>query len=70
MDWLAADRVAIELMGIDFAKVGYLNYCAQTGSGIADLTRIEIIGEKLNNHIKSYKLSDNINAQTIWMNPV
>ena len=22
-DWLAADRVAVELMGIDFAKVGY-----------------------------------------------
>ena len=22
-DWLAADRVAVELMGIDYAKVGY-----------------------------------------------
>jgi uncharacterized protein (DUF362 family) len=29
-DWLAADRVGIELMGIDFANVGYLNYCAQS----------------------------------------
>ena len=27
-DWLSADRVAVELMGIDFAKIGYLNYCA------------------------------------------
>jgi uncharacterized protein (DUF362 family) len=69
-DWLAADRVGIELMGIDFSKVGYLNFCAQAGSGIADLNHIEIIGEKLSDHIKPYKLNDNINAQLVWMNPV
>jgi uncharacterized protein (DUF362 family) len=69
-DWLAADRVGIELMGIDFAKVGYLNFCAQTGSGVADLSHIEIIGEKLTDHIKSYKLNKNIDAQLVWMNPV
>jgi len=70
IDWLAVDRVAVELMGIDFAKVGYLNFCAQTGSGIADLSKIEIIGETLNDHKRSYKLNDNINSQLIWMNPV
>jgi len=69
-DWLAADRVAIELMGIDFAKVGYLNFCAQTGGGIADLNRIEIIGESLKDHIRTYQLHRNINSQLIWMNPV
>jgi uncharacterized protein (DUF362 family) len=69
-DWLAADRVGIELMGIDFAKIGYLNFCAQTGSGIADLNKIEIIGETISNHIKTYKLNDNINSQLVWMNPV
>ena len=68
-DWLAADRVAVELMGIDFAKVGYLNYCANAGKGVADLKNIRIIGESINNHIKSYKLSDNINEQLVWMNP-
>jgi uncharacterized protein (DUF362 family) len=70
IDWLSADRVAVELMGIDFAKVGYLNFCAQTGSGVADLKRIEIIGEAINNHKKSYRLNDNIDSQLIWMNPV
>jgi len=69
-DWLAADRVAIELMGIDFANVGYLNFCNQTGMGIGDLNKIEIIGETLSNHIKHYKLNDNIEKQLIWMNPV
>jgi uncharacterized protein (DUF362 family) len=69
-DWLAADRVGIELMGIDFAKVGYLSFCAQTGMGVGDLSKIEIVGEPINSHKRTYKLSDNINAQLIWMNPV
>ncbi len=68
-DWLAADRVAVELMGIDFAKIGYLNYCAQTGSGIADLNKIEIVGESISKHIKPYKLHDNVEKQLIWMKP-
>jgi uncharacterized protein (DUF362 family) len=70
LDWLAADRVGIELMGIDFAKVGYLNYCAQTGRGTADLSKINVIGEQLAYHIKPYKLSDNIEKQLVWMNAV
>ena len=69
-DWLAADRVGVELMGIDFARIGYLNYCAETGLGVSDLSKIEIIGEKLTNHIKTYKLSDNIDAQMIWKEKV
>ena len=70
LDWLATDRVGIELMGIDFAKVGYLNYCAQAGLGTADLNKIKITGETIESHKKSYKLSDNIDKQLVWMNPV
>jgi uncharacterized protein (DUF362 family) len=69
-DWLAADRVAVELMGIDFAKVGYLNYCAKTGLGVADLNRIEIVGESISSHIRQYRLHDNIEKQLIWMKPL
>jgi len=69
-NWFAADRVGVELMGIDFAKMGYLNYCAQTGLGVADLNRIEIVGESIKNHIKPYKLHENIEQQLIWMKPV
>ncbi len=68
-DWLATDRVAVELMGIDFAKIGYLNYCATAGRGVADLSSIEIIGEQLKDHIRTYKLSDSLEQQLIWMNP-
>jgi uncharacterized protein (DUF362 family) len=69
-DWLAADRVAVELMGIDFGKIGYLNYCAQTGLGEADLRNIHIVGESISSHIRHYKLHENIEQQLIWMKPV
>ena len=65
-DWLAADRLAVALMGIDFANVGYLNYCADAGLGEADLKRIEVLGEPVARHVKSYKLADNIAKQLVW----
>jgi len=68
-DWLAADRVGVELMGIDFAKVGYLNYCGEAKLGETDLKKIEIVGEPLNRHIKTYRLANNIEEQLIWMQP-
>jgi len=67
LDWLAADRVAVELMGIDYATVGYLNYCAKAGMGEADLKQITVLGEKVTNHIKKYKLHDNVEKQKGWM---
>lgn len=68
-DWLAADRVAVELMGIDYAKVGYLNYCAEAGLGEGDLQKIEILGEPIARHVRRYKLADNIDKQLIWKTP-
>ncbi len=68
-DWLAADRVAVELMGIDFAKIGYLNYCADAGMGQGDLKQIEVVGDPIARHVKPYKLAPNIEKQMIWMKP-
>jgi uncharacterized protein (DUF362 family) len=68
-DWFSADRVGVELMGVDFAKVGYLNYCANSGLGNPDLSKIEIIGENIKDHIKIYKLNSNIEKQLVWMQP-
>jgi uncharacterized protein (DUF362 family) len=68
-DWLAADRVAVELMGIDFAKIGYLNFCAQAHYGEADLAKMEILGPALADHVRPYRLSDNIERQLVWMQP-
>jgi uncharacterized protein (DUF362 family) len=70
LDWLATDRVGLELMGIDYANVGYINFCNDTGLGIADLSKIQILGESIDNHRKSYKLSDNFKDQLVWKNAV
>jgi len=69
-DWLAADRVGIELMGIDFATVGYLNYCVEYGYGVADLDRIEILGPALAEHVVKYRLSDSTETQLRWRQPI
>lgn len=70
-DWLAADRVAIELMGIDFATVGYLDHCARWGGlGVADLDNIEILGPALDAHIVKYRLANNIESQLRWRQPI
>ena len=65
IDWLATDRTAVELMGIDYTKIPYLNYCAQAGLGVDDLDKIEIIGEPLSKHVRKYKLNDNYEKQII-----
>lgn len=66
-DWLAADRVAVELMGFDFARIGYLTFCAKGGMGESDLARIEVLGPDLKAHIRRYQPHDNIEEQYKWL---
>ena len=70
LDWLAADRVGLELMGIDPAKVGYLYFCGQNGQGQYDLTKIDVVGATVKDHIKTYKLAPNIDQQLTWSQPM
>lgn len=65
-DWLAADRVAVEVMGVDYAKVGYLNYAAQANLGQSDLAKMNIIGEKPENVMRKYQLHRNVESQYEW----
>jgi uncharacterized protein (DUF362 family) len=66
-DFLAADRIAVEVMGIDFAKIGYLNYCAKAKLGAADLSQIELLGENIDNCRYPFKLHENIDNQYQWI---
>ena len=70
MDWLSVDRIGIELMGIDPSVIGYMNFCANAGLGQYDINKIDIVGEKLTDHVKKYKLSRNIDKQLQWMTPL
>lgn len=70
-DFVAADRVGVELMGIDARWVGYLNFCAEAGLGQADLAGIELRGNnKLAELTRKYKLHDDIQRELRWMGPL
>jgi uncharacterized protein (DUF362 family) len=66
-DFIAADRVALETMGIDAAWVGYLRYCGDCGIGQYDLTKITLRGESIATVRRKYRLHPNIERELQWM---
>jgi uncharacterized protein (DUF362 family) len=66
-DFLAVDRMGVELMGIDYQKVIYLRWCGQAGLGNDDRSKIEIIGPDPAKYVKTYKLHRNIATQLEWI---
>jgi len=58
-DFIAADSVGCQLMGVDFGNVGYLTYCSNAGIGQGDLSKIKIIGPDPAKYVKTYKMHDN-----------
>jgi uncharacterized protein (DUF362 family) len=69
-DYVAADRVGVEAMGINPEWIGYLRFCAQAGIGQNDLTRIDIRGEKIADVQKKYQVHPDIDRELQWMGPM
>jgi uncharacterized protein (DUF362 family) len=69
-DYIAADRVGIEAMGINAGWPGYLLYCWQIGLGQYDLNQIDIEGEKLASVQKKYRLHADIERELQWLGPM
>ncbi len=66
-DVIAVDRIATDLMGVDMADVGYLNFCAEGGLGNVDKAKIDIIGkEDPAKFVRKYKMHQNIDWQMQW----
>ena len=71
LDWLAADRVGAELMGVDVNKIGYLNFCIKSGTrGQGDLSKIQIIGPPVANFAKTYQLPNTWQQIISWQRPM
>ena len=66
-DWLAADRLATELMGVDYSLVKYLEWCGMMGYGTDDLDAMKIIGPDWRPHVMQYKMNRNYEKQTAWV---
>jgi uncharacterized protein (DUF362 family) len=70
LDYVAADRVAVEAMGMDAKWVGYLEYCCQMGLGNYDLAKIDVRGEKIAEVKRTFNLPESIDRQLQWMGPM
>lgn len=66
-DPVAADRLGVELMGVDYKEVKYLEWISAAGMGNYDLSKIKIIGPDYKPHILKYKLHKNIEQQRGWL---
>ncbi|HYK91029.1 MAG TPA: DUF362 domain-containing protein [Acidobacteriota bacterium] len=69
-DYIAADRVGVEAMGINPAWLGYLNFCSQSGLGQYDLAKIDIRGARLADVVRKYQLHPDMERELQWMGPM
>jgi uncharacterized protein (DUF362 family) len=69
-DFVAADRVGLECMGIDAGWPGYLNYCYQDGLGQWDLSKIEVVGAKIADVQRKYRLHADVDRMLEWRGPM
>ncbi len=70
-DFVAADRIGVEAMGVNPDWVGYLKYCADAGLGQYDSAFIDLRGNAAVAEIrKTYKLHPKIDKQLEWMGPL
>jgi uncharacterized protein (DUF362 family) len=69
-DYVAADRVGVEAMGIDPGWIGYLTYCGATGVGEYDLAKIDVRGVRIADVKRPYQLHQDIERMLEWMGPM
>jgi len=69
-DFIAADRVGLEVMGINPDWVGYLKYCGQASLGQYDLAKINVVGAPIASVQRKYALHPDIQHELEWMGPL
>lgn len=69
-DFVAADRVGVDAMGINPDWMGYLKFCSEFGIGNFDPKNIDIRGEKIADVVKKYQLHADIERELEWMGPM
>jgi len=69
-DFVAADRVGAEVMGVDAEWLGWLKYCGEAGIGQWDLSKIDIRGAQIASVQKKYRLHTDIDIMLQWRGPM
>lgn len=65
-DVVACDRIGLELMGIDWEDVGYLQWCAAAGYGQGNRDLIEVTGEPVAANIIKYEPHPGYASELDW----
>jgi uncharacterized protein (DUF362 family) len=69
-DFVATDRTAAECMGIDPEWLGYVKYCGEMGLGQFDPAKIDVIGAKVADVKKAYRMHPDIDKELKWQGPM
>jgi uncharacterized protein (DUF362 family) len=69
-DFVAADRVAAETMGIDPEILGYVKYSGGAGLGQFDPAKIDVIGAKVADVKKPYRMHPEFERELQWQGPM
>jgi uncharacterized protein (DUF362 family) len=69
-DYIAADRVGVEAMGVNAEWMGYLRFCGDFKLGQFDLKNIDIRGEKIEAVKKQYAMHKDIERELQWMGTI
>jgi len=65
-DCIAADRVGTDVMGHDFSTVGHLVHCANAKMGEGDITKINVLGDKIMACRKNFRKTDDYDKIIHW----
>jgi uncharacterized protein (DUF362 family) len=69
-DFVAVDRVSAETMGIDPAILGYVKYSGEMGLGQFDPAKIDVIGAKVADVKKPYRMHPDFERELKWQGPM
>lgn len=69
-DFVAADRVGAETMGVNPLWLATQQYCWQVGLGQYDLAKIDVHGETIASVQRKYRLHRDVDRQLQWMGPL
>ena len=69
-DYVAADRVGVETMGIDAGYLGYETYLGSAGVGQWDLAKINVKGVPIASVRRKYRLHNDVERELQWQGPM
>ncbi len=69
-DFIAADRIGVECMGINPFWLAYLQYCWQIGIGQYDAEKIDVRGETVASVKRQYRLHRDLERELQWIGPM